>query len=72
MPSRRDYYEVLEVNPKARQSVIDKAYRALMIEDHPDQGGDQRRAQLVNEAYEVLRDAAKRRQYDSENGLTGG
>jgi hypothetical protein len=65
-----DYYEVLEVSPKARQSVIEKAYRALMREVHPDLGGDQRKAQLVNEAYEVLRDPASRRVYDVENGLS--
>ena len=66
-----DYYDVLEVSPRARQSVIDKAYRALMREDHPDQGGDARKAQLLNEAYEVLRDPTKRREYDRENGLSG-
>lgn len=64
-----DYYEVLEVSPRARQAVIEKAYRTLMREDHPDQGGDPRRAQLVNEAYEILGDPVKRREYDQENGL---
>lgn len=65
-----DYYEVLEVSPKARQSVIEKAYRALMREVHPDLGGDPRKAQLINEAYEVLCDPATRRAYDEENGLS--
>jgi len=64
-----DYYEVLEVSPNARQAVIDKAYRALMREDHPDHGGDVQRAQLLNEAYQVLGDAASRARYDRENGL---
>ena len=64
-----DYYDALEVSPRARQSVIDKAYRALMREDHPDQGGDARRAQLLNEAHEVLSDPVRRREYDRENGL---
>lgn len=64
-----DYYEVLEVSPRARQAVIDKAYRALMRECHPDLGGDPRKAQLINEAYEVLRDPAERRRFDQENGL---
>lgn len=64
-----DYYEVLEVSPRARQVVIEKAFRALMREDHPDQGGDPRKAQLINEAYEVLGDPVKRREYDRENGL---
>lgn len=65
-----DYYEVLEVSPRARQAVIEKAYRTLMREEHPDQGGDPRRAQLLNEAYEVLRDPVKRQTYDAENGLS--
>jgi hypothetical protein len=64
-----DYYELLEVSPKARPSIIEKAYRALMREDHPDQGGDTERAQLINEAYQVLHDPARRREYDEENGL---
>jgi DnaJ-domain-containing protein 1 len=64
-----DYYEVLEVSPKARQSVIEKAYRALMREDHPDQGGDVARAQLINEAYQVLRDPEARARYDRQNGF---
>jgi hypothetical protein len=64
-----DYYEVLEVSPKARQSVIEKAYRALMREDHPDQGGDTARAQLLNEAYQVLHDPVERRKYDEQNNV---
>lgn len=64
-----DYYEVLEVSPRARQTVIEKAYRALMRECHPDTGGDPRRAQLINEAYEVLCDPHERQRFDQENGL---
>jgi hypothetical protein len=64
-----DYYEVLEISPNARQALVDKAYRALMAEDHPDRGGDTARAQLLNEAYQVLRDPVGRRKYDEENGF---
>jgi DnaJ domain len=64
-----DYYEVMEVSPKARRSVIEKAYRALMREDHPDQGGDVQKAQLINEAYQVLHDPEARRKYDQQNGF---
>ena len=60
------YYEILAVDPAAgpdevRQAYIDRA-RAL----HPDRGtGDDRRMQLVNEAYRVLRDPARRSAYDA-------
>lgn len=64
-----DPYRVLEVAVNARQSVIEKAYRAIMLEDHPDRGGDSARAQQVNAAYEILRDAATRREFDEENGI---
>jgi len=65
-----DYYEVLEVSPGARQSVIDKAYRALMLEEHPDRGGDTRKAQLINEAYQVLGDPARRTEFDRRRAST--
>ena len=65
-----DYYEVLEVSPVARQSVIDKAYRALMLEEHPDRGGDTRKAQLINEAYQVLGDPARRTEFDRRRAAT--
>ena len=65
-----DYYEVLEVSPAARQSVIDKAYRALMLEEHPDRGGDTRKAQLINEAYQVLGDPARRTEFDRRRAST--
>ena len=48
---------------------VERAYRREMREHHPDRGGESRRAQLINEAYEALRDPAKRRTYDRENGL---
>ena len=59
-----DYYEVLEVSSGARQSVIDKAYRALMLEEHPDRGGDTRKAQLINEAYQALSDPVRRAEFN--------
>ena len=67
-----DYYEVLEVSPVARQSVIEKAYRALMNDEHPDHGGDTGRAQLINEAYRILRDPGTRRDYDQSRASAAG
>ncbi len=62
-----DYYEILQVHPRASQEMIKKAYRTLMGEmrGHPDLGGDEERAKLINEAHTVLVDPELRRAYDT-------
>lgn len=62
----KTYYEILEVNRAANAEVIHAAYRALMstMKKHPDLGGDLQEAQLINEAYDTLRDPDKRAYYD--------
>ncbi len=68
----KKYYDLLEVSPKARTSVIDAAYKALMKEYHPDHGGDGKVARLLNEAKEVLLNDKKREKYDfNRNDLSG-
>ncbi len=70
-----DYYEILQVHPRASQEMIRKAYRTLMGElgAHPDVGGDEERAKLINEAYTVLGDPELRRAYDrARAGLAPG
>jgi curved DNA-binding protein CbpA len=61
-----DYYEILQVHPRASPEIVKKAYRTLMGEmrAHPDLGGDVERAKLINEAYRVLGDPDLRRAYD--------
>jgi hypothetical protein len=68
--NRRSYYRILYVQPEAPLQVIKASYRALMgpLRQHPDLGGDHAAAALLNEAYEVLSDAAKRRAYDRTLG----
>jgi curved DNA-binding protein CbpA len=66
----RTYYQILGVDPAAEGFLIEAAYRAQMRRRHPDRGGDTARAQLINEAYRVLRDPEMRHAYDDE--LRGG
>lgn len=68
MPPPPDYYELLQVHPKASQAVIKKAYRTLLLElgHHPDQGGDPAVAALLTEAYQVLGDPRRRAAYDQQ------
>lgn len=67
-----DYYELLQVHPRASPEMIKKAYRTLMGEmgAHPDLGGDEERAKLLNEAYAVLGDPDVRRAYDRAHWRT--
>ncbi len=66
--SKRDYYEVLGVGRDANDSEIKKAYRALAKKYHPDMNpGDaeaEKKFKEASEAYAVLSDSEKRRQYD--------
>ena len=69
MADKRDYYEVLGVSKTATKDEIKKAYRKLAIENHPDKNpGDkaaEERFKEATEAYEVLSDDTKRKNYDN-------
>lgn len=66
--SKRDYYEVLGVDKNADDATLKKAYRALAKKYHPDMNpGDaeaEKKFKEASEAYGVLSDPDKRRQYD--------
>jgi len=61
------FYEILGVSKQATPDQIKKQYRKLSLEFHPDRpNGDAARFREINEAYEVLSDEKKRKQYDHE------
>lgn len=79
---KRDYYEVLGVDKNADETAIKKAYRQLAKKYHPDMNpGDaeaEKKFKEASEAYAVLSDPDKKRQYDQfghaafEGGMGGG
>ncbi|MCD7766581.1 MAG: molecular chaperone DnaJ [Lachnospiraceae bacterium] len=66
--SKRDYYEVLGVDKNADEATLKKAYRVLAKKYHPDMNpGDaeaEKKFKEASEAYAILSDPEKRRQYD--------
>jgi curved DNA-binding protein CbpA len=72
MQSERDYYEVLGIGPDASAEEIKKAYHRLAFQCHPDRNRKSEEAhkkmEEINEAYAVLSDPIKRREYDLPRG----
>ena len=68
----KNYYEILEVNPKASDEIIKKVYKIKVKQNHPDlfQGDEKTKAEEITkeltEAYNILSDRKKRKNYDLE------
>ena len=64
----KDYYTILGLNRDARKEEIKKAFRKLALRYHPDKNPEDDRAEekfkQISEAYDILSDDGKRRQYD--------
>src|SRR3954464_10307822 len=73
MATNKDYYAVLGVPASASQDEIKKQYRKLASKHHPDKNQNDPKAaerfKEISEAYQVLGDVAKRKQYDQMRQL---
>src|SRR5699024_6649313 len=65
-------YEILEVSENASKEVLDKAYKVLAKKYHPDlqmpenKSEAEKKMKEINEAYDILSDDAKRKEYDDK------
>jgi curved DNA-binding protein CbpA len=69
---QQDYYEVLGVAPDASLEEIKRAYHRLAFQCHPDRNSESEEAheemERINEAFAVVSDPVKRREYDLPRG----
>jgi len=61
-----DYYEVLQISPRAELETIKRVFKLLAVRVHPDNptSGDADQFRLIKQAYETLSDPGKRQAYD--------
>jgi len=78
LSQKRDYYQVLGVEPRASEQDLKSAYRKLALQHHPDRNPDDKetseeRFKEITEAYSILADSQKRAIYDryGHAGLEG-
>ena len=73
MKTVKDYYKILELDSTATLKDIKKAYRKLALQWHPDRNHSPEAEDMfkkIAEAYEVLSDIDKKKQYDTNNKTT--
>jgi curved DNA-binding protein CbpA len=63
-----NYYDLLQINPRAETEAVERVYRMLASRYDPEnrESGDPERFQLLQDAYETLRDPVRRARYDAE------
>ena len=64
--SSKNYYEILGIDREATPDEIDRVFRSLAREHHPDRGGSEEEMKSLNEAHDILSDPETRDAYDAE------
>lgn len=66
--AQKNYYDILGISKSATDADIKKAYKKMAMQYHPDRNKGDKKAEEkfkeVNEAYQVLSDATKKKNYD--------
>jgi formylglycine-generating enzyme required for sulfatase activity len=65
MDNHNYYYKILGIPPNAKIEIIKRAYREKALRYHPDRGGTHEQMILINEAWTILSDPARRKLYDN-------
>jgi len=63
---KNDYYEILGASEAASPREIERLYKRLAHQRHPDRGGTEADMKALNEAYQVLHDETRRKEYDAQ------
>ncbi len=66
--AEKNYYAILGADEDADADEIERRYKRLATQHHPDRGGDEEAMKALNEAYQVLGNEASRRAYDAGRG----
>ena len=61
-----NYYEILKVPDFSSYDIIKQKYKNLILESHPDKGGDSDKFELIREVYEIMKDSNKKKEYDNK------
>ncbi|HOT44885.1 MAG TPA: DnaJ domain-containing protein [Spirochaetota bacterium] len=68
----KTHYELLGISRESSLREIKTAFRKISLTTHPDRGGSNEAQALINHAYEILSDPARRRRYDGALSATAG
>jgi len=66
----KNFYDILGASEDASPNELERLYKRLAKQHHPDRGGDAEAMKAINEAYQVLGNAFTRRAYDSRRKRT--